>query len=318
MALSDSYEVALATKMQLTLQQPMSDMSTKLANRDFEGDFFKIGDTVSIVKPDITSVTVTIAAKSDARPATPELDFSKLTMQIDQSMAYGFLISDITVAEGRWNYESAALDQAAQRMRRKHNMDIADLICNDATITRLGTPTAPLELDTPDDLYRKVCIPLHTALYNAGAISADGKFTYGSNPEQELRTSAGLFLPAELHGELLASDYVSHNSSADAQDVVKTGSYFKILGMDMEIEPALSYNTTEKVTVTDLAANTYIVVAGTSNCVTIASKVLTPDKQRDTTRFADKYTGLEIFGRKVIEPKAAVVAFVKFSEDYAY
>ena len=38
-----SMEVALATKMQLVLDQPMSDISTKLVNKDFEGDFFKIG-----------------------------------------------------------------------------------------------------------------------------------------------------------------------------------------------------------------------------------------------------------------------------------
>ena len=49
-------EVAYAAKMAAVLTQPMGDMTTKLVNEDFAGDFFKIGDSVSITKPDVNSV----------------------------------------------------------------------------------------------------------------------------------------------------------------------------------------------------------------------------------------------------------------------
>ncbi len=47
---NNSYEVALAQKLQLQLTQPMSDIQTKLTNRDFEGDFFKISDSTSVIQ----------------------------------------------------------------------------------------------------------------------------------------------------------------------------------------------------------------------------------------------------------------------------
>ena len=105
---NNSYEVALAQKLQLQLTQPMSDIQTKLTNRDFEGDFFKIGDTVSIVKPDVTSIKVSVGDVTDARMALgQDIDFEeKMTLKIDKSSRYGFFVSDVNKAEGKWNYES--------------------------------------------------------------------------------------------------------------------------------------------------------------------------------------------------------------------
>lgn len=310
MALEDSYEVQLATKMQLILDQPSSDMSTKLVNADYEGEFFKIGDTVSIVKPDVDAITVEDGVKSDTRPDTPELDFSKAKLEIDRSMKYGFLISDITTAEGKWNYESGALDLAAQKMRKAHNLDIANLIANDSTVPRLGTPAAPVEV-TPDEFYTNVLTKAYTTLFNNGAISADAQYTYGSNPQEQKRTAASCYFPMEGMELLLQSKFFTDRSTDKADNRVETANIGKVLGMELGIEPSLSQTAARKITVDSLAADAFVVIAGTANCVTKAGKVLKPDKQRDTERFADKYTGLEIYGRKVFNPKCAFVAFVK-------
>ena len=42
----NSYGVQLATKLQMLLDQPTSDLASKLVNKDYAGEFFKIGDTV--------------------------------------------------------------------------------------------------------------------------------------------------------------------------------------------------------------------------------------------------------------------------------
>ena len=77
---NNSYEVALAQKLQLQLTQPMSDIQTKLTNREFEGDFFKIGDTVSIVKPDVNSIKVEVRAITDDRMTLgKDIDFEEKT-----------------------------------------------------------------------------------------------------------------------------------------------------------------------------------------------------------------------------------------------
>ena len=54
-------------KKQAILQAPMTDVSTYLVNRDFEGDFLKQGDTVSIVKPDPKSVKFQFGRLKDGK-----------------------------------------------------------------------------------------------------------------------------------------------------------------------------------------------------------------------------------------------------------
>lgn len=342
-----SYEVQLAAKMQLILEQPMSDITTKLTNTDFEGEFFKIGDTVSIVKPNLESVKVevndlldsdaaiagmyydegTSAHKlvgttendiADRRLEASDLKFSKTVLQINKTMKYAFIISDITKAEGKWDYESGNLDLAAHEMRKKHNLKTTDLIISDADVQHIEAAGAassvanPLTLSSVDELYTKVIVPMYTKLYNVGAITADGQVTYGSNAQQSKSTSAGIFLPAECFGMLLQSKYLTDRSTTAADDKVATANIKQILGMDIAIEPSLSPASEFHCdTLTD--DTVYAIVAGTRNCVTRASKVLAPDKFRSHERFATEYHGMELFGEKVFEPQSAVVAFVKIA-----
>lgn len=310
---NNSYEVALAQKLQLQLTQPMSDIQTKLTNRDFEGDFFKIGDTVSIVKPDVTSIKVEVGAITDARMALEQdIDFEeKMTLKIDKSSRYGFFVSDVNKAEGKWNYESLGLAVAGHKIRRKKNVELCDLIVNDATITRLGSPTAPIECASVDDFYAKVLLPMYLHLYNTGAIAADGSIPMGSNPVEGKASTAGVFMPTDGIAMLLQSKYLTDRSTTMADQKVETANVGKVLGMDVAIEPALSQKSAEKITVASLAPGAFVVVAGTSNTVTEASKVLPPEKFRSHTRFGDEFHGLEVYGRKVVEKDAAIVAFVK-------
>ena len=206
-----SYERALAAKMQLVLDQPTSDITAKLCNNDFEGDFFKIGDTVTIVKPNTESVHVEIGsltgadsgANLDRKLQASDLQFTSQYMTIDKTVKYAFLVSDVNEAEGKWNYESGGLDLAAQKTRRKLNMDMCDLIVNDAAIQAqtagtLGTPAAPISV-TADELYTKVIVPMYAQLFNKGAITADGSYTFGSNSQQSKQISAGIFMPMEAY-----------------------------------------------------------------------------------------------------------------------
>lgn len=332
-----SMEVALATKMQLVLDQPMSDISTKLVNKDYEGDFFKIGDTVSIVKPVPESIAVEIGElngnvlasnsgnvggvgkQKDERLVATDASFTKTTLQIDKYAKYAFILSDITKAEGEWNYESGNLDLAAQQIRKMHNVLTAQAIVTDTTIREqqvteglnLGTPAAPIELASADELYEKILVPMHSALYDRGAITADGQITYGSNPQEGKATKGAMFLPAKAYNLFLTSKYFTDRSTTAADEKVATANVAKVLGLEVNVEPALDPKAKRHVTVAGIAEGTLIIIAGTSNCVTRANKVLTPDSFRSHTRFGTEFHGLEIFGEKVFTPEAAVVAYVK-------
>lgn len=310
---NNSYEVALAQKLQLQLTQPMSDIQTKLTNRDFEGDFFRIGDTVSIVKPDVTSIKVTVGDVTDARMALDQdIDFEeKMTLKIDKSSRYGFFVSDVNKAEGKWNYESLGLAVAGHKIRREKNVELCNLIANDTTIKKLGTPAAPIVCATVDDLYSKVLLPMYLHLYNTGAIAADGSIPMGSNPVEGKASTAGVFMPSDGIAMLLQSKYLTDRSTTQADQKVETANVGKILGMDVAIEPALAQDAKEKITVDTLKTGAFVVIAGTSNAVTEASKVLPPERFRSHTRFGDEFHGLEVYGRKVVEKDAAIVAFVQ-------
>lgn len=310
------YGIALASKMQLVLRQPQADVTTFLTNEDFQGDFFDIGDTVKIVRPDPNSVTVTVGDKNCDRPELQELDFEAGVLRIDKAMKYGFQICDIQDAEGRWNYESGAHDLAAQSMRIKHNIGTLDLIVNNKNVLRLGTPTAPITVD-PDTLYTKVLVPSYVALRANGAISADGRYTFGSNSEVQHRTRAAIFMPQEGTQLMLTSKWVTDRPTPDADDVLRTAGYKEVLGMSIEFEPALSQTAQEHITVDGIGDGVFAIVIGTNNTVTRAGKVLEPEVMRDKDKFADNYYGLEIYGEKVASPNSVVVAFCKMADQPA-
>lgn len=325
-----SMEVAMATKMQLVLDQPMSDISTKLVNHDFEGEFFKIGDTVSIVKPSLDSVNVELGSLNftatlrdqttetrtdDRRIPCNDVRFSKMTMVIDKFAKYAFIISDITKAEGKWNYESGNLDIAAYRIRKAHNLEICQMLTDalgTGAVTRLNSGNA-ITVQNGDELYENVLLEMHTELYDAGAITADGQVTYGSNPQEGKQTKGAIFLPKALYNEFLKSKYFTDRSTSAADDKVATGNVAKVLGLDVEIEPALapvSVADGKHVVISQVAPNTYVIVAGTANAITKAGKVLAPDSFRSHTRYGTEFHGLEIYNQQIVTPEAAVVALV--------
>lgn len=314
------YGIALATRMDSVLKQPQADVTTFLTNEDFQGDFFDIGDTVKIVRPDPNSVTVTVGDKNCDRPALQELDFEAGVLKIDKSMKYAFQICDIQDAEGRWNYESGAHDLAAQNMRIKHNINTLQMIVNNKNVLKLGTPAAPIEV-TPDTLYTNVLVPSYVKLRANGAISADGTYSFGSNSEVQHRTRAAIFMPQEGTQLMLTSKWVTDRPTADADDVLRTAGYKEVLGMSIEFEPALSTTADDHVqvlnadghTLEDMPQGVFAIVIGTNNAVTRAGKVLEPEVMRDKDKFADNYYGLEIFGEKVASPNSVVVAFCKMA-----
>lgn len=351
MALEDaqlSYETQRAAKLQLILDQPMSDMMTGLVNRDFEGDFFKVGDTVSIIKPDVKSAkiaqgslldasatgtagyfagTVTsgeLAATADDRLDASDLKFSKSFMQIDKYMKYAFLVSDITKTEGGYNYESGGIDMVGHNIRKAHNLEIAELCLNDTTLKANATTdgmgaAAPISVANVDALYEEVILPMWARLYDAGAITKDGQVTFGSNPQQGKQTYGKIYVPTKLYTQLLKSKYLTDRSTVDADTKVETGKVKTLLGLEVEVEPALITRTAavandyNNVTVADAAAGTFAIVMGTRNAVTHAGKVLPPESFRSHSKFGTEYHGLEIYGQELISPESCAIAFCKLT-----
>lgn len=343
-----SMEVALATKMQLILDQPMADVDAGLTNRDFEGDFFKIGDSVALVKPDVSSLAIEFGtvgkggivggtintqvtpgkgpdgstgyANKDARLIPGNVSFEKSILTIDKYAKYAFYISDFTKVEGKWNYESGNLDLVAQEMRKKHNLETIQMIVDNAQssvepkakVETLGSsPTTPITVANGTELYEKVIVKLFGKLYDKGAITADGQVTYGSNSQQGKQTHGQIFVPTDLYTALLTSKYLQDRSTVGADEKVETGKVKTVMGLDISIEPSLNPDADRHITLSGSNEGVLCIVAGTKNLITKAGKVLPPDHFRSHKFFAEEYHGVEIYGKKIVEPKAGVCVFVK-------
>lgn len=324
-----SMHEAMAAKMQLVLEQPKSDITTKLVNNDFEGEFFRIGDTVAICKPDPESVAVELGKlDTGSHPKDVRLDVTDVKfadqriLKIDKYAKYAFIISDITKAEGKWNYESGNLDLAAQKIRSAHNTEVCQLLATDAEVidqqategldTVLGTKTDPIKLTNADELYEKILVQMHSVLYDRGAITADGQVTYGSNPQEAKQTAGAIFLPRRAYNAFLTSKYFTNKSTQAADNKVETGNIAKVLGLEVNVEPCLDQKAKRPITVAGMTdKDTLVIIAGTRNAVTRAGKVLPPDSFRSTTRFGTEFHGLEIYGQEIATKEAVVVAFVK-------
>lgn len=344
-----SMEVALASKMQLILDQPMTDVASGLTNRDFEGDFFKIGDTVALIKPNIESLNIQFGVintpqnagkplidasaaaidantygNKDARLRPTNVTFDKSTLTINKYAKYAFYISDFTEAEGKWNYESGNLDAVAQEMRKKHNLDTLQLIVDNTATAGFANKTiptveestiaAPITVANGDEVYEKVIVPMFAQLYDAGAITADGQITYGSNAQEGKSSYGSIFVPTKLYTMLLTSKYLQDRSTVAADEKVKTGKVKTIMGLDISIEPSLNPTAKRHIDLGAGVEDVLVVVAGTRNLVTRAGKVLPPEKIRSHKFFADEYHGCELYAEEVVEPDAGVVAFVKLGE----
>lgn len=343
-----SMEVALASKMQLILDQPMADVDSGLTNRDFEGDFFRIGDTVALVKPDISSLNIQFGtintpnkvgkpitgeaigeltatdrySNKDARLRPTNIEFEKNVLVIDKYAKYAFYISDFTEAEGKWNYESGNLDAVAQEMRKRHNLETVQLIVDNTAdssapfgqIKTIASSTAasPISVANGDDVYEKVIVPIFAQLYDAGAITADGQITYGSNAQEGKTTYGCVYVPTSLYTMLLTSKYLQDRSTVAADEKVKTGKVKTVMGLDIAIEPSLNPTAKRHINLGE-NTSTLVVVAGTRNLVTKAGKVLPPERLRSQKFFADEFHGCELYTKQVVEPDAGAVAFVKIN-----
>ena len=311
MATNDSYGVKLAAKLQFMLEQPRSSIGYGLTNNYYEGEFFQIGDTVKMVTANDNTVNVEfdIGTKTDTRAAEAQCNFTSDLLTVDSAAKYNIYVSDINKAEGKWDYPSLGIAKAANEIRRKHDLDIAKQAANYAPLVDSTITAASPKAVTADTIYSDVLVPIFLKLHDAGASVPGAEEPVGDNPQVAHDTQVSVYMPSSIFGLILQSKYVTDRSTVSADGVVKTGVYKECLGMRLEMEPALDQNAEEHIDIATLTpkAGALPIIAGTKNFITQASKVLPPDEFVNPSKHGKNYSGLEIFGRKIVQKKAACV-----------
>ena len=316
--------IALADMMQLELGRKTTDVLDQLTNTDFQGDFFRIGDTVQVVGVNPNSIKVVEGDKDDLRPTLNRLAFTMNTMTIDKERKFGFQIKDLERIEDKWNHESAAHALAARKMREADARGVLELIATNDKIRVIGLNN-PINLATvgggsvATGMF-KLVNRMKSELKKVGALDQAGQYTFGANKTVPLRGTASLFLAPTLYRELLNSQVTRVDDVME--DVIQNGKYEKYLGFLLNEAPEL--DPTEPTALAALAAiqpaapstaKVGLVIMGTKNAVTRANKVLPPEKMRDYVHFADNYYGREIYGQMVACADAVIVARVILPDD---
>lgn len=311
--------IALADMIQLELGRKCTDVMDQLVNDDFQGDFFRLGDTVQVVSIDPNSIKVVEGDKNDLRPTLDKLAFGMNLMTIDKKREFAFQIKDLERIEDKWNHESAAHAIAARKMREANCLSVLNLIANNKNIRCLGTIASPINLatvgggDVGHGVF-KLVNRMKAELKKIGAIDQGGQYTFGANKTVQLRGTASLFVPTSIYTELLSSQYVRHDDVTE--DVIREGKYEKIGSFLLNEAPELEDDGVSDVHVDFVEGQSYgLIIMGTKNLVTRAGKVLPPEKMRDYVHYADNYYGREIYGQMVACPEAAIIAIVAIPND---
>lgn len=312
--------IALADMIQLELGRKCTDVMDQLVNDDFQGDFFRIGDTVQVVSIDPNSIKVVEGDKNDLRPTLDKLAFGMNLMTIDKKREFAFQIKDLERIEDKWNHESAAHAIAARKMREANCLSVLNLIANNKNIRCLGTIDNPINLaaiggnEGVGNGVFKLVNRMKAELKKVGAIDQGGQYTFGANKTVQLRGTASLFVPTSIYTELLSSQYLRHDDVTE--DVIREGKYEKIGGFLLNEAPELEDDGVSDIHVDFVDGKTFgLIIMGTKNLVTRAGKVLPPEKMRDYVHFADNYYGREIYGQMVACPEAAIIAIVAIPND---
>lgn len=292
-------------------------------NREWEGEIRNFGDVVRIALPDPTTVAIGDAVVGDAdndggvgtaRVQIPELTYGatkskETTLTIDKAKYFSLRFTDIDTAQSQFDILNGYGAVAMQKLGDEKDKQVMVAVINavkDITENTIGDPELPAEVDKTD-IYDRV-VDMQVALQTAGYLNADGFYSFKGNNEETEYLQAVLTVTPKIYGMMLKSSQLTHPTAAGDQ-VIERGKKGMMGGFEIDVNTVLTKVT--EADVTGLAEGTEIAIAATKMCCTYANQITKVEKLRDQTQFADLIRGLELYGFKVIHPKAACVAFLK-------
>lgn len=289
-------------------------------NREWEGEIRNFGDTVRIALPDPAAVTIgdAVVGNTDDNRGTdrvqiPELVYGttkskETTLTIDKAKYFSLRFTDIDTAQSQFNilegYAGVAMQKLGDEKDKEVMVEVIKAV-KDIAENAIGTPAAPQTV-TKDNIYDTV-VDMQVALQNAGYLNADGFYAFKGNQEETEYLQAVLTVTPKIYGLMLKSTQLTHPTAAGDQ-VIERGKKGMMGGFEIDVNTVLKGITSTEVT--GLAENADIAIAATKMCCTYANQITKVEKMRDPQQFADLVRGLELYGYKVIHPKAAVVAFL--------
>lgn len=246
-------------------------VALQFVNRDYEGEITAYGDTVKINQMG----NVTIKDYTGADIDDPEeIDSTQINLTIDQAKYFNFAVKDVDKAQANVNLLDGAMGRASYGMADAIDQDIFGQYANAGI--KVGTAEAPTVIDTPAAAY--------DALVDLG-IKLDEK----NVPKAERK----VVLPPWFFGLLAKDARFTRDLNILANGVVENATVgrFQLLQ---------SNNLTTE------TAGAVHALAGTTQAISFANQVVETEAYRPEKNFSDAVKGLNVWGRKVVQPDCLV------------
>ncbi len=248
-----------------------------VVNTDYEGEISGLGSVVKINS--IGEITVGDYVKNQTIGEPQVLDGTQLTLVIDQSKYFNFLVDDIDKAQQKPKVMDAAMRDAAYRLAEHADRYIAGLYVGAPAANLIGSDTTPIA-PTAETAYEYL-VDLGTVL----------------DENNVPRTSRWVVVPPWFYGLLLKDDRFVGNGSDMAGQVLRNG----------EVGQAAGFTVLVSNNVPNTAGAQYKIMAGSNIAISYAEQINTVEAYRPEKRFADAVKGLHLYGAKLIRPEAIAV-----------
>ncbi|WP_410652114.1 hypothetical protein [Amycolatopsis sp. cmx-4-54] len=255
-----------------------------IVNRDHEGEIKNQGDTVKV--HDIGEITVSdYTRNTDINPPETLTDVERLLV-IDQAKYFNFQIDDVDAAQVNPKLMGRAMERSAYTMREVIDRYIAAMYVQVAAGNTIGDDTTPIVLSTPDMAY-ELLVDLGTKLDEANIPS--------------VQRSA--IIPPWFHGLIQKDDRFVKAGTTRTDEVLRNG----------EVGEAAGFRLLKSNNVPNTAGARYKIQASTPWARSFAMQITETKAYEPERRFAEAVKGLNVYGAKVLEPKAMAVATVSKS-----
>ena len=278
MAITTGYNNFIPTLWSARLLSHLDNalVALQLVNRDYEGEITAFGDTVKINQ--IGNVTIKDYTGNDI-DAPEELDSTQLALVIDQAKYFNFSVKDIAKAQANVNLMDAAMARAGYGMASVVDTDIFSEIAAQAA-NRVGTTAKATEVDVAN---------AYDLIVDLG-VTLDEK-----NVPREGRK---LVLPAWYLGLLSKDPRFTRNLEILANGVVEgaiVGGFQLLMSNNLKKETGGIVHS----------------VGGTTQGMTFANQVVETEAYRPEKNFSDAVKGLNVWGRKAVQPNCLVDFIIK-------
>ena len=290
------------------LQSKFYDASTfaAISNTDYQGEIKNKGDKVIIR----TVPTLTINAYTAGSTLNYEVpQTSLIELNIDKGYYFGFQVNDVLEHQADINLMETFSNDASEQLRTVidreciratfSQCDAANMGATAGRITagiNLGTDTAPVALTSANVL--QTITSLATVLDEQN-IPNDGRFLVISPYDRQLL----------INSDLADASWVGDSQSAMRNGRVGMIDRFEVYISNMLPKARAGY-AWDDTTVSAGTAKRRAMMAGHRSAITFAAQITKTETLRNPSDFGDVVRSLQVYGRKVIVPKALALAVV--------